>query len=148
MQQLPHQYRVQASGPDSGDLRVSSQSVSDLTIAAPAEFDGPGDRWSPETLLVAAVASCLIMTFRSIAKASRFDWTSLDCHVDATLDKAEDGRRFTAFAIQADLTVPEEGMETRAQKLLEKAEKLCLITNSLRGETHLQIHVGTTAKNG
>ena len=143
MQQLPHRYSVQATGPDAGDLRVSSPSLPDLVAAAPAEFDGPGDRWSPETLLVAAVASCLILTFRSIAKASRFDWTSLDCQVEATLDKTEDGRRFTTFAIQAEITVAEEGMEERAHKLLEKAEKVCLVTNSLRGETSLEVRVIT-----
>ncbi len=143
MQQLPHRYSVQLTGPAAGDLRVSGSSLPDLAVAAPAEFDGPGDRWSPETLLVAAVGSCLILTFRSIAQASRFDWTSLDCQVEATLDKAEDGRRFTTFAIQADITVPEEGMEERAHKLLEKAEKLCLITNSLRSETRLEVRVAT-----
>jgi organic hydroperoxide reductase OsmC/OhrA len=145
MQQLPHRYSVHVTGPDAGNLRVSSSSLPDLVVAAPVEFDGPGDRWSPETLLVAAVGSCLILTFRSIAQASRFDWTSLDCQVEATLDKAEDGRRFTTFAIQADITVPEEGMEERAQKLLEKAEDLCLITNSLRGETRLEVRVVTAA---
>ena len=51
------------------------------------------------------------------------------------------GERFTTFAILADITVPEEGMEERAQRLLEKAENLCLITNSLRGETRLEVRV-------
>jgi len=141
MQQLPHRYTVQAGGSASGDLRINADSLPELIAAAPAEFDGPGDRWSPETLLVASVGSCLILTFRSVATASRFDWTSLICHVDAVLDKADDGRRFTKFTIQAELTIPEAGAEERAQRLLEKAEQLCLITNSLRGETELEVRV-------
>lgn len=141
MQQLPHRYVVTATGPAAGELRVSSRDLPDLPVAAPAEFDGPGDRWSPETLLVAAVGSCLILTFRSIATASRFDWISLDCQVEATLDKAEDGRRFTRFDIQAELRLPEPGTEERARRLLEKAEGLCLITNSLRGERHLTVRI-------
>jgi uncharacterized OsmC-like protein len=90
------------------------------------------------------VSSCLVLTFRSIAQASRFDWTSLDCQVEATLDKTEDGRRFTIFAIQAEITVPEASMEERAHRLLEKAEKLCLVTKSLRGETRLDVRVVTS----
>lgn len=143
MQSLPHHYEVRATGAAAGDLRVGNAPLPDLALAAPAEFDGPGDRWSPETLLVAAVGSCLILTFRSVAKASKFDWTSLDCRVEATLDKADDGRRFTTFRIRADITIPEEGMQERAHRLLEKAEKLCLITNSLRGETRLEVRVTT-----
>jgi organic hydroperoxide reductase OsmC/OhrA len=132
---------VTATGPAAGDLRVSSRDLPELRVAAPAEFDGPGDRWSPETLLVAAVGSCLILTFRSIATASRFDWISLSCQVEATLDKAEDGHRFTTFGIRAELSVPDVGTEERARRLLEKAKSLCLITKSLRGETLLEVSV-------
>ncbi len=145
MQALPHRYVVHATGPSAGELSARSDALPDLSIAAPAEFDGPGDRWSPETLLVASVGSCLILTFRSIATASRFTWNSLDCHVEAVLDKAEDGRRFTTFAIKAELAVPEGGMGERAHKLLEKAKQLCLITNSLRGEVRLEVEVVTAA---
>jgi len=110
MQKLPHLYSIQAVGPDVGDLRVRSASVPDLVVEAPVEFDGPGDRWSPETLLAAAVGSCFITTFRSVGRVSHFKWTSLTCAVDATLDKADGGLRFTNFDLHVDLTVDEEGM--------------------------------------
>ena len=40
------------------------------------------------TLLIAAVADCFILTFRAVARASRFEWISLGCTVDGVLDRA------------------------------------------------------------
>jgi organic hydroperoxide reductase OsmC/OhrA len=141
MQQLPHRYAVQARGPVTGELQVDSSGLPELRAAAPAEFDGPGDRWSPETLVVAAVASCLILTFRSVATASRFEWISLDCSVVGTLDKADDGRRFTLFEIRAEIGLADPSTEERARRLLEKAEDLCLVSNSLKAERRLEVVV-------
>jgi organic hydroperoxide reductase OsmC/OhrA len=38
----------------------------------------PGNAWSPETSLVAAVADCFILTFRGVAQAAKFPWESLE----------------------------------------------------------------------
>ena len=64
MHDFPHQYVVTASGTVGGEIDVTSGSLPVLHAAPPIEFDGPGDRWSPESLLVAAVSGCFILTFR------------------------------------------------------------------------------------
>ena len=69
MQKFPHHYHAHALGRPTGSLVTQSSEFTKLDIAAPKEFDGPGDKWSPEDLLVASVASCLILTFRAIATA-------------------------------------------------------------------------------
>jgi organic hydroperoxide reductase OsmC/OhrA len=108
-----------------------------LASAPPAEFDGPGDRWSPETLLVAAVGDCFILTFRAIARASKLPWTSLHCDVTGTLDRVDRVTRFTAFDIHAHLAVPAGTDQALAGRVLEKAEAGCLVSRSLSGATHL-----------
>jgi organic hydroperoxide reductase OsmC/OhrA len=70
MQPFPHQYVVAAHGSALGEVELHADQLSPIRSASPAEFDGPGDRWSPETLLVAAVGDCLILTFRAVARAS------------------------------------------------------------------------------
>ena len=89
MQELPHRYNVGAAAGPEGPVELSSPGVPDLASAPPAEFGGPGDKWSPETLLVAAVADCFILTFKAIARASRFDWSNLSCQVEGVLDREE-----------------------------------------------------------
>ena len=141
MQDYPHHYRVSASAGSDGDANLTSPGLKPLLSAPPAEFDGPGDLWSPETLLVAAAAGCFILSFRGIAKASRFTWLSLECDVDSTLTRVEKTTRFTDFEISATLYVPPDTNAEKAHRLLEKAEAICLITNSLSASTHLSATV-------
>ena len=145
MQSFPHHYKVSAAAGPKGDVRLTGDELDAIPSAAPAEFGGPGDRWSPETLLVAAVADCFILSFRAIARASELPWTALDCKVDGTLDREGRTMKFTAFRVHATLSVPQGTDEERAHRLLRKAEDTCLITNSLSGTTDLDAAVVTTS---
>ena len=137
MQDFPHYYRVEANAAPDGDVSLSAEKLETLVSAPPQEFGGSGDRWSPETLLVAAVADCFILSFRAIARASKLPWLSLNCDVEGTLERVEGTAKFTAFKVNATLNVPADTNEPRARRILEKAEESCLITNSLSGTTHL-----------
>jgi len=141
MQEFPHHYRVTATGGAEDKIELSSPGVPDLPSAAPAEFGGPGDQWSPETLLAASVADCFILSFRAIARASKFDWVSLTCDVDAVLEKVEKVTQFTEFRETVVLEVPAGTDEKKAMRLLDMAERVCLVTNSLTGKTHLDATV-------
>jgi uncharacterized OsmC-like protein len=94
-------------------------------------------------LLVAAVADCFILSFKAIARASRFDWLSLECSANGKLDRAEGGMRFTGFEIHAELEITSGDQRDKAERLLEKAEKTCLITNSLIAASQLTMTIAT-----
>ncbi|MGB8327092.1 MAG: OsmC family protein [Steroidobacteraceae bacterium] len=141
MHPFPHQYTVSVAAPPAGPVTLSSSGLEPLASDAPKEFDGPGDRWSPETLLTAALADCFVLSFRAVARASKFDWTALEARVDATLDRVDRVTQFTRFVTHARLSVPAGTDVERARKLLEKSEQVCLITNSLKGERHLETEV-------
>lgn len=132
MQALPHHYRVTGSGDANGDVELTAEGLPPLRSASPPEFDGPGGRWSPETLLVGAVADCFILTFRAIAKASKLSWTSLACEVTGKLDRIERVTQFTHLDITARLRVPPGVDAALAQHALEKAERNCLVSSSLK----------------
>jgi len=137
MQTFPHHYNATATGAARGDIALTAERLPTLRSASPPEFDGPGDRWSPETLLVAAIGDCLILTFRAVARASGLAWTSLECGVTGTLDRVERTTRFVSFEIRALLQVPNGTDPDRARHALEKAEQHCLLSNSLSGAVHL-----------
>jgi organic hydroperoxide reductase OsmC/OhrA len=120
---------------------MTSPGLPDLRLAAPAEFGGPGDQWSPETLMAAAVASCFKLSFKAIARAAKFDWMSIRCDVVAVLDRVDKVTRFTEFHQTVVLEVPPGSDEAKAIRLLEKAERTCLVTNSLTGTTRLDATV-------
>ncbi len=145
MQDFPHRYSVAAVAKAEGEVALDSDGLPALSSAPPAEFGGPGDRWSPETLLVAAVADCFLLTFRAIARASKLSWISLQCDVEGTLDRVERVTQFTRFLVRASLRVPAGTDEEQAKRLLERAEQSCLITNSLKGSSHLEAKVESGA---
>jgi organic hydroperoxide reductase OsmC/OhrA len=145
MKDFPHEYRVAATAEVAGDVALESPALPPLASAPPAEFGGPGDRWSPETLLVAAVADCFILTFRAVATAARLAWTSVHCEVEGTLDRIERSTQFTAFRVRAMLAVPPGTDEEQARRALDRAEQACLVSNSLKARVHLETHVSVAA---
>jgi organic hydroperoxide reductase OsmC/OhrA len=141
MQKLPHHYRAAATSRPESNVDLSSPGLDNLDSAPPAEYGGPGDKWSPETLLVAAVADCFVLTFKAIARASKFDWSSVACNVEGVLDRQDDVTRFSSFQIRAVLDVPVGTDEVRARRLLDKAEENCLVTRSLTASPTLDAEV-------
>jgi len=109
-----------------------------VSTAAPAEFGGPGDRWPPETLLVASVADCFVLTFRAVSRAAGFHWLRVACRVEGVLERIGGVTQFSRYTTRATLTVPPGADEATARALLEKAEHGCLIANSLRGARALE----------
>ena len=141
MQDFPHKYQVGASAAPDSHVSLESDGMPTITSAPPAEFGGPGDQWSPEHLLVSAVADCFILTFRAVSGASKLDWTRLECSAEGTLDRIERVTSFTAFTVHARLTVPAGTDEEKARRLLQKSEDACLITSSLKADSHLEAEV-------
>jgi organic hydroperoxide reductase OsmC/OhrA len=141
MHPYPHSYVVTATAAPEGDVPVNSQGLPALTTAPPAEFDGPGDRWSPETLLVAAVADCFLLSFRGVARANKFAWKSLSCEVHGTLERPDGKTRFTRILVRAVLHAPAGTDEAKAVQLMERAEHVCLISNSLVAERLIEATV-------
>jgi organic hydroperoxide reductase OsmC/OhrA len=141
MDPFPHRYRVKARGRVTGDVELSAEGLTTLRSASPAEFDGPGDRWSPETLLVGAVADCFILTFRAVARTADLPWASLECDVTGKLERVDRVPQFTRLDIAAHLVVPRGEDAERARRALEKAERACLISSSLKGSIGLDATV-------
>ncbi|MFT6286853.1 MAG: peroxiredoxin-like protein [Alcanivorax sp.] len=141
MQQLPHEYHVSANAEAEGNVTLSTHNLPLLVSAPPAEFGGPGNQWSPEHLLVASVADCFILTFRAVAKASKLEWSNIESSAVGVLDRVDRLTQFTSFTVSATLKVPAGTDVDKAQRVLEKSEAACLITNSLTAETHLKAQV-------
>jgi organic hydroperoxide reductase OsmC/OhrA len=141
MQAYPHYYKVHAAAETEGSVVVESEGLPRLFTAAPPQFGGPGGQWSPETLFVAAAADCFILTFRAVAAASKFPWRHLECSAEGVLDRVDHVVRFSALHLHARLALPAGGDVERAQRLLEKSKKACLVTNSLKFEPSLTTEV-------
>jgi organic hydroperoxide reductase OsmC/OhrA len=141
MKPLPHLYEVALSGGPTGHTTLSMDGVPPLRSAPPKDFDGPGDAWSPEHLLLAAVETCFMFTFRAVALASKFDFLSLDLLGSGTVDRKDGVTRFTEIALGTRLTLPKGADPERARRMLEKGKNTCLVTASLSLPVSLDVEI-------
>ena len=139
---FPHRYQVNATAePDGEVLLLTDGPPRPLRSLPPAAFGGPGDRWSPETLLVGAVADCFALTFRAIARIAKLPWVSLECEADGTLDRVDRVTQFTGFEIRAHLRIPRATTEEEARRVLQRAKDNCLVSHSLKAPCRFVAHV-------
>lgn len=130
MTPLPHHYDVRLTGGPSGYAALSAEGLPDLQTAPPQDYDGPGDAWSPEHMLLAAVQTCFLFTLRAIARASHLPFVRLDVAATGTVDRQDGVTRFTEIVLRPRLVVA-PGDRERAALALEKSEKRCLVSASL-----------------
>lgn len=131
MKPLPHHYDVVLTGGPSGYAMLSTPGSPDLRTAPPVDFDGPGDAWSPEQLLLAAVQACFLFTLRSIARASQSSFVSLELSATGTVNRQDGVTRFTEIVLRPRLVIAAGSDRARAQRVLEKSERHCLVGASL-----------------
>lgn len=122
-------------------IAKSGSAPNAIHFTSPPAFGGLEGRWTPEDLLLCAVASCLTTTFRAVAEHSKFEYTDLQVEVEGAIGKADTGYSFGELLIRASLTIPQEEERARALKLLHKAKGLCPVSRALSVEERFEAHV-------
>lgn len=113
-----------------------------IEVATPPEFDkGIPGIWSPEHLYTAAVLSCFMTTFLAIAEFSKLEFKSFDCDAEGVLDKVEGKFLMTEVNLKARLVIDDASKKERAERILEKSEAACLISNSIKTKVYLTSNI-------
>ena len=109
-----------------------------IEVATPPEFDkGIPGIWSPEHLFTASVLSCFMTTFLAIAEYSKLEFISFDCDAEGVLDKVDSKFLMTEVTLKARLVIDDASKKERAERILEKSEAACLISNSIKTKVNL-----------
>jgi peroxiredoxin-like protein len=127
-----HAYRVAAwwtSGRTG--LAKSDSAPNAIHFTAPIEFGGLEGRWTPEELLLAAIAGCYTTTLRAIAGGAQFNFTDLQVEASGTVRKAESGYVFHEITLRPNLKISTTEERERALELLKRAERLCLVSRAI-----------------
>jgi peroxiredoxin-like protein len=122
-------------------IAKSSSAPNAIHFTSPPAFGGLEGRWTPEDLLLCAVASCYTTTFRTLAEYSKFEYTDLQVEADGVINKGASGYSFGEVSIHANLTISQEEGRAQASKLLHKAEELCLVSRALSVEQKFESRV-------
>lgn len=129
-----HHYEVSVNWEEATKGSMSSPILqSSIEVATPPEFPrGIPGIWSPEHLLVAAVNSCLMTTFLAVAENSKFRFVNFESKADGKLEKVDGRFMISEIVLYPVLTITKDTDGQRAFRILQKAEALCLVSNSVK----------------
>lgn len=114
----------------------------EIEVATPPQFaKGIEGIWSPEHLLTAAVNSCFMTTFLAIAENSRLEFSHFECDAKGKLEQIEGKFLMTEVLLNASLKVNNEADKEKAERILQKSEAACLISNSIKSKVSLQTKI-------
>lgn len=109
-----------------------------IEVATPPEFEkGIPGIWSPEHLFTASVLSCFMTTFLAIAEYSKLEFETFDCDAEGILDKVDGKFLMTEVNLNARLKINDISKKDKAERVLQKSEAACLISNSINTKVNL-----------
>lgn len=115
-----------------------------IEVATPPEFPkGIPGIWSPEHLYTAAVSSCLMTTFLAVAENSKLEFSSFHCASEGKLEQVSGKWLMTEVKLMPQVEVKDEKDIEKAQRVLQKAEANCLISNSITAKVTMEPKVMT-----
>ena len=125
--------------------RAAARGKPELEVATPPVFPGGIEGvWSPEDLLVAAAATCFVVTLVAVAEKRELSLLGIEVAASGRLGGREDGRY--GF-ISVELTAAIEtlaGSEELAESVARSAERNCLIAASLDVPVDLKVDIRST----
>jgi len=119
-----------------------------IKVATPPEFPGGVEGiWSPEHLYIASVSSCFMTSFLAVAEYSKLEFESLSIESEGILSKTDGKYVMSKIILRPILVINDENQESKAYRLLEKADEICLITRSIKTEvvTEPEVEISVSA---
>lgn len=135
-----HYYTVNVTWKMNRLGELSSSELTDkLEVATPPPFaKGVEKIWSPEHLFTASVNSCYMTTFLAIAENSKLEFTAFECSAKGKLEQVEGKYAITEITLSPVLKLVSDKDKERAERILQKSEAACLISNSIKSKVSLQ----------
>ncbi|MBW4361231.1 OsmC family protein [Flavobacterium taihuense] len=134
-----HYYKVDLNWTSDRKGEISSPELTQtIEVATPPQFPkGIEGIWSPEHLLTAAVNSCFMTTFLAIAENSKLEFTRFDCSAKGKLEQIDGKFLMTEVILEPTLVITKESDKDRAERVLQKSEGACLVSNSIKSKITL-----------
>lgn len=138
-----HNYQVSLNWKEGRQGIISSTALpTKIEVATPPEFDkGVPGIWSPEHLFTASVLSCFMTTFLAIAEYSKLEFENFDCDADGILEKVDGKYSMTEVNLTAKLKLVDIEKADKAERILNKSESACLISNSITSKVNLTCEI-------
>ncbi|MBM7551865.1 OsmC family protein [Thalassobacillus pellis] len=119
---------------DAGKLKTA--------ISIPKEMDGPDVGTNPDEMLLGAAATCYIITLAAMIERAELPLESMDLNSEGIVDVTDGVFTYKKIIHRPRITL-EKGasvnMLSKLQRLVEKAEKNCMISKAIKGNVEMEL---------
>jgi len=113
-------------------LAKCESSPNTIHFSEAAELGGLQGRWTPEQLLLCALAGCFTTTFHDVARAAKFEYTDLEVEIEGSVRRSRAaGCNFNEILIRPRLTVHSEEERETGLTLLRRTKAVCMISRAI-----------------
>tara|TARA_B100001063_G_C16779034_1_gene569005 strand:- start:2859 stop:3314 length:456 start_codon:yes stop_codon:yes gene_type:complete len=135
-----HSYKISLQWQEGRIGMMEADGLEDkIQVATPPEFEkGVAGIWSPEHLYTASVLSCYMTTFLAIAEYSKLEYEDFSCTADGILEKVDGKFLMTEITLKAKVKISDDSKKEKADRIMDKSEAACLISNSIKTKVHLE----------
>jgi organic hydroperoxide reductase OsmC/OhrA len=124
-------WRKDAAAAIPGNHEVSFAGRPAIEVSAAPQYKGDPSRVNPEELLLAALASCQMLSYLALAARSGIDVVAYREQATAALAIADRRLRITEAVLRPTIEIAAGGDVEKARELVDAAHRGCFIANSV-----------------
>ncbi|RDW20490.1 OsmC family protein [Oceanobacillus chungangensis] len=111
-------------------------------ISIPSEMDGPGIGTNPDEMLLGAAATCYIITLAAMIERARLPLKEMSLESVGIVDVTNGVFTYKKIIHRPAVSLKADASEEERRKLIklvEKAEKSCMISRAIQGNVELEL---------
>jgi len=113
-------------------LAQCESSPNTIHFSEAVELGGLQGRWTPEQLLLCALAGCFTTTFHDVARSAKFDFLDLEVEIEACVRRSRSaGCNFNEILIRPRLKVHSDDQCETGLQLLRRTKSVCMISRAI-----------------
>lgn len=138
-----HEFHLKAEWPGGrnsvGDIIAGNLKTK---ISIPPEMDGPGIGTNPDEMLLGAAATCYLITLAAMIERAKLPLQEMSIESVGIVDVTKGIFTYKKI-VHKPVVMLQKDAEPRQMKMLgrlvQKAEKSCMISNALRGNVEIEL---------
>lgn len=111
-------------------------------ISIPSEMDGPGIGTNPDEMLLGAAATCYLITLAAMIERSELPLAEMSLESEGIVDVTKGVFTYKKIIHKPSVALKNSASDkehTMLKKLVEKAEKSCMISRAIQGNVEIEL---------
>lgn len=111
-------------------------------VSIPPEMDGPGVGTNPDEMLLGAAATCYVITLAAMIERAVLPLQEMSLDSEGVVDVTNGVITYKKIIHKPKVILQKDSSEAdhkKLEKLVEKAEKSCMISRALRGNVAIEL---------